>query len=616
MLSLVVTGFPKHAPQLAKLLRERAGAHAVYYSDARANVLRAAAHALHADGCIALGGPHPKEVVRKICSARRRPVILLWSGGDVEALQRRPEHLERLRVQNLIHWVCAPHLVEELLPLGIEARYVPVTTPTVPARLAPLPPVFRVLVYPGSNVRAQEHLWAGAAALSDVEFVVIGAKPPGGYEAKNVRYAGDYADKAREIDESSVVLRLTEQDGMDAVIIDALARGRHAIWTRSFPGVIRATAPQETIEAIGALRTAHERGCLTWNEAGLQYVLSEHDPDAISRGITAAFRHAAEVTRSSAGDSGKIRLAISGQQTFSIRVADNSQNASACISATLLGTRNTSETAVSVLNLLASDVWYTIGEPSGPGAFEFAWSLSRKRRIVHWLGDDVQTLQDNAALLRRLRTPRFVHLAQSDEVRLRLREFGLHARVVPLAAVCAVNAVPPLPQTFTLMLYVPREGPQFYGRYQYERLMQVLVPEQVHYFIVGGGDIDVPEGAIAERIQWSHDLSRIYERSTALVRFTPPEYTSSMVIEALLFGRHVLSASEFPFVTKVRTFADMECQVRSLLQRHRAGTLTPALDAARAMQAQYSPERCLSLLAEACGWTPPAAPRTAAVPHT
>lgn len=101
-----------------------------------------------------------------------------------------------------------------------------------------------------------------------------------------------------------------------------------------------------------------------------------------------------------------------------------------------------------------------------------------------------------------------------------------------------------------------------------------------------------------------------------LVRFTPPDYTSSMVIEALLYGRYVLSASEFPFVTKVRTFAEMECEVRLLLQRHRAGTLAPAADAARAMQAQYSPDRCLSLLAEACGWTAAAMPRPAVVRHT
>ncbi|HET9095299.1 MAG TPA: hypothetical protein VFN37_01445 [Candidatus Baltobacteraceae bacterium] len=619
MLSLVVTGFPKHAPYLAKLLRERAGAHAVYYSDTRTDVLRAAGHALHADGCIALGGPQTKELVRKICNARKRPVILLWSGSDVEAVRGRPEHLERLRLQNVIHWACTPHLAEQLAPLGIDARYVPVTTPTVPARLAPIPAAFGVLAYlpqHGSAFYAQEQLWALARTLNEVEFVVAGPKPADGYAPPNVHYAGRVADRARHIDESSAVLRLTEHDGLDTTIIDALARGRHAIWTCSFPGVVRASSVDEMARAIQALRIAHEHGRLGWNELGLQYVLSEHDPDAVCRGITAAFREAIELTRSRAGDTGSIRLAISGQRTFSTRVADNSQNASAGISATLLSTRSTSETAVSALSLLASDAWYGIGEPSGPPAFEFIASVTRKRRIVHWLGDELEGLGQNGALLRRLRTPRFVHLAQSDDVRLRLRELGLHARVVPLAAVSPVAAVPPFPRTFTLMLYLPRDGPQFYGRYQYERLMQALLPERVEYFIVGGGHIEVPDGAIAERIEWSYDLSRIYERSTTLVRFTPPDYTSSMVIEALLHGRHVLSAGEFPFVTSVRTFADMECEVRSLLQRHRAGTLVPQVDAARAMQAHYSPDRCLSLLAEACGWTPAALPRTAIVPHT
>lgn len=618
MRSIVVTGFPKHAPHLAKLLKDYAGARAAYYSEGRTGVLRAAAHALHADAYICLGGPHPKELVRTICAARGKPVVLIWSGSDVQTVRREPEQLERLRLQNVIHWTCAPHVAASLATLGVEARCIPIATANVPARLTPLPSAFKVLAYlRGSQTSfyAREQIWASARVLSDVEFTVVGCEAPDERAPANVRYVRDARDEARRIDESSVVLSVSDREGLDPNVIDTLARGRHAIWTHAAPGVIRVSSVDETVDALVALRRAHEDGRLGLNEAGLEYICAEHDPRAVCRRIMAALDDAAERTRSKAARAGTIHVAISGQETFSIRVADNSQTAPAGISATLLGARSTSEAAVSLLNLLTSDVWYAIGQPQGPPAFEFAAFVSRKRRIVHWLGDEIEALRENTTLLRRLRAPRFVHLAQSDEVRLRLREFALHARVVPLAAVSPGASVPPLPQTFTLMLYVPRDGPQFYGRYQYERLMQALSHERVRYIIVGGGHIDVPDGVSAEQIQWSHDLSQLYGQSTALVRFTPPDFTSSMVIEALVHGRHVLSASEFPFVTRVRTYQELEHEVDELLQAHRAGTLMPQADAAHAMLSRYSPDHCLTLLAEACGLASAVLPCPAIVPH-
>lgn len=604
MFSVVVTGFRKHGPYLAGLLNERAGVRAAYYSDSKNDLVRAVLHAMRADAAIVLGGPHPKELVRKVCAIRKRPVILIWAGSDVQTLSGDHQLSEYLRLSNVVHWACAPHLVEELAPLGIQARCVPIAAALVPEQMTPFPRSFKVLTYLPEPRRAfygQAQVWEAARALSDVAFVVVGKGTREEGAPPNVHYLGEVSDMERRIDECCALLRLTEHDGLARGIVEALARGRHAIWRYTFPGVIQASSASQAIDALRILHQQYRHGRLALNEAGAQHVRDAYNPNAIAGGILAALHDATEQSGSPRDEPGKFRLAVSGTNAFSTRVAENARHSPAALSLTLLSAKNTSETAVSLLSLLASDAWYSIGEPVGARAFELAARVMRKRRVVHWLGGEIEALREQAPLLRRLRTGRFTHLAQTDQVRLRLREFGLHARVAPLAAVAMAGGVVPLPQRFTLLLYVPRDDPQFYGRFQYERLMKALPPEQVRYRIVGGGRLDVPPGIDAEDVTWSHDLSNVYANATALIRFAAPGATSSMVIEALLHGRYVLCAHDFPFVTKVATYRDLERTIFSLLDAHSAGTLVPQFDAARAMADRYGPERCLNLLAEACG---------------
>jgi hypothetical protein len=599
---IVITGFPKHGPYLARLLSERGvGIRAAYYSDSRSAVLQAAAHAMFADASISFGGPRPKEIVQKICNARGRPAILLWAGSDVLTIAESPRELERLRLSNVLHWTTAPHLVAELSELGISARYVNVASDAIPATITPIPTEFTVLTYlpkPRREFYGQPAVWDAARALSDVRFIVVGEGAPEPNAPPNVEYVGDVSDMGVRINAASVLLRLTEHDGLARGVVEALARGRYAIWTYDLPGVIRVTSTQQAIQELRALREAHRANRLPINETGLKHVAACHSPAAVAQGVLDSLQAAAETARSMK-PAGAYRLAISGHDLYAARVAENCAKYSTHFSASVLSTRNRSETALSLLELLASDAWYTIGAPRQPRLFELAAAVSRKPRILHWLGNDVAVLRDDKRLLHALQSRRCRHLAQNERVSRELESLGLCAETLPVPAALTPPGVRDLPKQFTLLVYLPREHPGFYGRYQYERLMLALSGQSIHYIIVGGGHIDVPAGVSVERIPWRADLAQIYDRSTALIRFTQPDSVSIMVVEALLHGRHVLWSNDFPFVIRVRDSHDLENAVRGLLQQHAAGTLFPQTAAARAIGTLYSPERCLASLAQA-----------------
>jgi len=605
MRSIVISGFARQGNHVARLLRAHApGCDAVYYANDRVSVARSIAHAVRADAVISIGWP-PHAFVHQICCARRRPAVFLWVGTDVLEFSRMPEILEPLRLQNLVHWACGAHLVPELAALGIDARYVKIAAAPACDVPAPFPREFTVLAYlpkPLRDFYGQADVWEAARALPDARFVIVGE---GGGEAcapKNVHYAGEVSDMDRRIDEACVLLRMPQHDGLAVMAIEALARGRHVVWTHTLPGSVRASSVRDAIESLAKLRDEHRAGNLQPNYAGIQYARREHAPAEVARGFLAALEDAAaQVKKEPAPAARCVRIAISGQGVFAARVASNCRQFSQRLSAAVLTTSKGSETAVSMLEIARSDVWYTIGQSSAPHAFEITSSLMRKPRLMHWLGNDVHALAHDARLKQRYRSARFQHLAQNEYVADRLRELGISSRVAPLAAIPETQKVERLPETFTVLLYLPPDRPEFYGRFQYERLMAALTGERMHYIIVGGGEIAVPRGVSAERLGWIHDLGPTYDRCTVLARFTQNDSVSTMVLEALAHGRYVLWSNDAAFVRQIRDYSDLEKSLRDLLAAHAAGTLAPQFEAAAAVVNEYSPRACIAVLEQALG---------------
>ena len=248
--------------------------------------------------------------------------------------------------------------------------------------------------------------------------------------------------------------------------------------------------------------------------------------------------------------------------------------------------------------ILNSDLWYSIGEPRNDRRIEFVARLLGRPRVVHWVGSDVAALQD--PLNRKtLADPRYTHLVEADWIADELRAAGLNAQIVPLPPTGTPASVPPMPERFTVLLYVPRTRADFYGLHDFERVIGALSHLPIDYLVVGGGSIAAPPGVRITNLGWVEDLSGVYRRSSLLVRFTRHDGLSLMVLEALAAGRHVLWTQRFPFCRTVRTAAEMEREIAGYFRMHAAGKLHAQTDAAQMVRSQYSEASCVQKLASA-----------------
>jgi glycosyltransferase involved in cell wall biosynthesis len=157
----------------------------------------------------------------------------------------------------------------------------------------------------------------------------------------------------------------------------------------------------------------------------------------------------------------------------------------------------------------------------------------------------------------------------------------------------------PLPERFTVMLYVPRTRSDFYGRHAFEQLMRRLAGKPVRFLVVGGGSVEVPERADVENLGWLDSLDGVYEQTTALIRFTKRDGLSLMVLEALSFGRHVLWTQQFPNVRHITDYDDIERHVLELLHAHERGELRPQYDASRLVDERYNSAECTRTIVRA-----------------
>jgi glycosyltransferase involved in cell wall biosynthesis len=149
------------------------------------------------------------------------------------------------------------------------------------------------------------------------------------------------------------------------------------------------------------------------------------------------------------------------------------------------------------------------------------------------------------------------------------------------------------------MLYVPRYRSDFYGRPAFERLMQRLAGQGIRYLIVGGGELDAPPGEEAINLGWRDNLPEIYKDVSMLIRYTPHDGLSLMVLEALSFGRHVAWTQQFPFVRTIRSYAEMEDNVRTLHELHQRGELQPQHAASVMIEKDFAPDACVNKIVHA-----------------
>jgi len=112
------------------------------------------------------------------------------------------------------------------------------------------------------------------------------------------------------------------------------------------------------------------------------------------------------------------------------------------------------------------------------------------------------------------------NLAEVDWTIEELRNLGIDAVLAPLPPRIPARTTMPLPERFTILLYLPQTRGDFYGRREYERLIRAFAKRNVAFIVVGGGDLYAPPEADVRRLGWCISLEDVYRDTTVLIRFT------------------------------------------------------------------------------------------------
>ena len=119
--------------------------------------------------------------------------------------------------------------------------------------------------------------------------------------------------------------------------------------------------------------------------------------------------------------------------------------------------------------LLKSDIWYQISGHVGRGRIYRIARLFKLPIITHWVGSDVlnaiQYAKQNTNFIKINKN--LIHWAGAPWLVDELKSIGIQSRFVPLPPHLVDHALSsscsPLPNTFTVLSYIPDTRPQFYG---------------------------------------------------------------------------------------------------------------------------------------------------------
>jgi hypothetical protein len=218
----------------------------------------------------------------------KKKIVMLWSGSDVLfAKEQYAAGKMDPWIAEKIHWAVSPSLAVEVRSLGLDCEYVQASFVNPVAHPKPLPTKFSVLLYQPSVERA--HLYGldmaleAAKALGHIEFNVIGLQkgevlhPP-----PNVKVHNWVNDVTPFLERATVVWRPVRHDaGTSFMVLEALAHGRHVLYTYPLPGCIQVVGSEAACKEIQRLRALHESGLLDLNRNGMEYVAHDCSPEKV-----------------------------------------------------------------------------------------------------------------------------------------------------------------------------------------------------------------------------------------------------------------------------------------------------------------------------------------------
>jgi len=217
-----------------------------------------------------------------------RKIVTFWCGSDV----LRARALLGTRsidswIAGQIHWAASPILAREVQSMGIDCDFVQASFVEPVRDPKPLPKEFSVMAFlprvDAAEVYGGDRILEVARALPTVRFNLAGLHP--GQEIQvpsNVAVHRWTSDPSLLYEKSTVLLRPVRHDaGISFMVLEALAHGRHVLYTYPVPGGTQIGSVEEAKAQIERLRALHNSGALALNYAGIDAVERTYSRDVV-----------------------------------------------------------------------------------------------------------------------------------------------------------------------------------------------------------------------------------------------------------------------------------------------------------------------------------------------
>ena len=218
-------------------------------------------------------------------SLGKSKIVMLWCGSDaLFAKEQLRRGLQDRWVMDRVHWAVSPWLAEEVRSMGVDCEYVQ-TSFVAQVAPSPLPERFSVLAYAPSLHRADLYgvdlIVNVAKRMPSIRFNLVGLKERRIAECPSNLKVYGYVDLDRFYRETTVLWRPVRHDGLSFMVLEALAHGRHVLYSQLLPGCIHATSEDAACRELERLRDMHSSKSLLLHEEGRRMIASDYNAQAV-----------------------------------------------------------------------------------------------------------------------------------------------------------------------------------------------------------------------------------------------------------------------------------------------------------------------------------------------
>lgn len=219
----------------------------------------------------------------KVARHFKKDVVIHWVGSDVLHL---PERIDLFRpyFDGVKHLTCSEMLQKELVDCEVYADHIPLVPYDMNLDIQPIPEKHAVMVYlPEGKEEFYGSHYIGILAnqYPDIIFHIVANEGFDELRLPNVRfYKKMNFDELNELYKKiSVLVRLTEHDGLPMMMLESLAKGKSVVYRFTHPYVStpKSLDREDVIAAFDAIVSKPP----VLNEEGSRYVREFYSPDAV-----------------------------------------------------------------------------------------------------------------------------------------------------------------------------------------------------------------------------------------------------------------------------------------------------------------------------------------------